>query len=582
LKHELAQLLERALAAESVAAAIGTAAAGGRIRVERVRDPRHGDFASNIALLLAREAGVAPRVLAERILAALPDSPLLARAEVAGPGFINFHLRPGAMLDTVTEVLAAGEAYGRSRLGAGRRVQVEFVSANPTGPLHIGHGRGAAYGAAVADLLCASGFDVCREYYINDAGRQMDILALSVWLRYLEQAGAAIAFPGNAYRGEYVRAIAAGLRSRHGEALVEDPAAVLAAAAGRDAEVGLDRQIAAARELLGAERYGQVFDSAVDSVLAGIRADLQAFGVNYDVWYSERELARDGAVARAVQRLGAAGVLYERDRARWFRASDFGDEKDRVLVRENGQSTYFAADVAYHLHKFERGFEQVINVWGADHHGYVPRLRAALAALGLEADRLEVRLVQFATLYRGSERVQMSTRSGEFITLAELCREVGADAARFFYVMRKADQHLEFDLELAKSQSADNPVYYVQYAHARVCSVFRQLAEQGLDWDPARARGALGTLVEPHEQGLAATLSRYPEVIEGAAMAREPHQLAHYLRELANEFHVYYNAHKFIVEDPSLRDARLALIAAVRQVIANGLRLLGVSAPQSM
>lgn len=582
MKHELASLLEQALASASVAADLDGAPPA-QVRVERTRDARHGDYASNVALLLAGRAGMSPRVLAERIVAALPPSPLLARAEVAGPGFINLFLTAEAVRGAVARALAAGAAYGRGTLGAGRRVQVEFVSANPTGPLHIGHGRGAAYGAVLANLLEAVGFEVCREYYINDAGRQMDILALSVWLRYLEQAGVCVPFPDNAYRGDYVRDIAAELRARHGDALVAVDAAMLAAAVeGHDAEAALDHLIAAARARLGPERYREVHELASGSVLAGIRADLAAFGVHYDVWFSERQLLARGAVQRAIARLAEAGALYERDGARWFRSSDWGDEKDRVVVRENGQSTYFAADIAYHLDKLERGFDQIIDVWGADHHGYVPRLQAALAALGYDPRRLEVRLVQFATLFRGGQRAQMSTRSGEFVTLAELCREVGVDAARFFYVMRKADQHLEFDLDLARSQSADNPVYYVQYAHARVCSVFRQLAAQGLAWDRARGEANLARLTEPHEQALVASVGRYPEVVEAAALAREPHQLAHYLRELANELHAYYNAHKFIVEDAALRDARLALVAAVRQVIANGLGLLGVGAPEAM
>ncbi|MCC7410792.1 MAG: arginine--tRNA ligase [Gammaproteobacteria bacterium] len=583
MKQQLAQLLARALADESVTVTLPSRPQAGEIRVDRTRDSRHGDFASNVAMLLARAAGTNPRALAERIIAALPHSPLVERAEVAGPGFINFFLRRDAVLDTVTRVLDAGERYGCSDTGAGRRLQVEFVSANPTGPLHIGHGRGAAYGAVVANLLAAVGFDVCREYYINDAGRQMDILALSVWLRYLQAAGAEVPFPDNVYKGAYVVDIARALRERYGQShQVGDLRPLFDAAAGHDAETTVDRLVGAARELLGAPAYREVFDFGLDSVLAGIKADLGAFGVTYDVWYSERSLAVRGAVERAIERLDAAGALYTRDGARWFRSSDFGDEKDRVVVRENGQSTYFAADVAYHLDKIERGFEQVINVWGADHHGYVPRLKAALQALGHDPDRLEVRLVQFATLFRGGERVQMSTRSGEFITLAELCQEVGMDAARYYYVARKADQHLEFDLDLAKSQSADNPVYYVQYAHARVCSVFRQLADKGLAWDPGRGRVALDALAEPHEQDLIASLGRYPEVVATAALNREPHQLAHFLRDLANELHVYYGAHKFLVEDDTLRDARLNLIAAVRQVIANGLRLLGVRAPETM
>ena len=465
-------------------------------------------------------------------------------------------------------------------------MQVEFVSANPTGPLHVGHGRGAAYGDAVAKLLEATGWSVEREYYVNDAGRQMDILAVSVWLRYLELCGEPADFPEKGYQGDYVYDIAADLHRADGEAHRRPWSEVVAGlppdGEGEAGERHMDALIGRARELLGPESWRRVHHIGREVILDLIRRDLEAFRVRYDRWFSARSLVASGAVERAIERLRAAGHAYEKDGALWFRASAFGDEKDRVLVRENGQPTYFASDVAYHLDKIERGFERLIDVWGADHHGYVPRLRAALAALGHDPDRLEVRLVQFAVLYRGGEKVQMSTRSGEFVTLRELREEVGTDAARFFYVLRSAEQHLDFDLDLAKSQSAENPVYYVQYAHARVCSVMRQLAERGLEHDRSRGLAALDRLAEPQELRLVRTLARWPEVVEAAAAARAPHQVAHYLRELANDFHVCYSAVPFLVEEPALRDARLALILAVRQTIANGLGLLGVSAPESM
>ncbi len=554
--------------------------------LERTRDKRHGDFACNAALLLAKAAGRKPRELAERIAAALPVSEQVERVEVAGPGFVNFFLAPAAYRDVVSQVLAQGGAYGRSSLGAGARVQVEFVSANPTGPLHVGHGRGAAYGAVVANLLEACGFAVQREYYVNDAGRQMDILASSVWLRYLGLCGESFEFPGNGYRGDYVYDIAAALHRTRGDALRHPLGAVFAGvppdAPVGDKEAHIDALIDNAKALLGAQSYREVFDLGLDTILADIRADLKEFGVSYEQWYSERSLAESGAVERAIERLREAGQVYEQDGALWFRSSAFGDEKDRVLVRDNGQKTYFASDIAYHADKLERGFSRVIDVWGADHHGYVPRMKAALAALGDDPARLDVLLVQFAILYRGGEKVQMSTRSGEFVTLRELRREVGRDAARFFYVMRRCEQHMDFDLDLAKSQSADNPVYYIQYAHARVCSVERQAAERGLRWDREAGLAQLARLAEPHEQELLVALGRYPEVVEAAALAHEPHQIVNYLRELANAFHTYYNAHQFLVEDDGLRDARLALIFALRQVIANGLGLLDVSAPQRM
>ncbi|HEB94680.1 MAG TPA: arginine--tRNA ligase [Gammaproteobacteria bacterium] len=558
-----------------------------KILVERTRDASHGDYASNIALMTAKAAKCSPHVLAEKILAALPDSAQVAKAEIAGPGFINFTLTEATAYAVVGTVLASGEAYGRSAIGDDKPVQVEFVSANPTGPLHVGHGRGAAYGAAVADLLAAVGFKVHREYYVNDAGRQMDILAVSVWLRYLDLCGETLVFPVNGYKGDYVWDIAADLRRAHGDAYRHDAEIVLSnlpadEPEGGDKEQYIDALTQRAKELLGEAAYRQIFDAGLNSILDDIRRDLEGFGVVYEEWFSERSLTESGAVGCAIERLKEAGHLYEKGGAWWFRSSAFGDEKDRVVVRDNGQTTYFASDIAYHMQKLERGFERVIDVWGADHHGYVPRVKAALTALGDDAGRLDVLLVQFAILYRGKEKVPMSTRSGQFVTLRELRAEVGDDAARFFYVMRKCEQHMDFDLELAKSQSSDNPVYYIQYAHARVCSVLRQMAEKGLKHDEKQGLANLPKLTETHEQALLTRLSRYPEVLEAAALNHEPHQLAHCLRDLANAFHTYYNAHQFLVGDAVLRDVRLCLIRAVRQVLANGLNLLGVSAPESM
>jgi arginyl-tRNA synthetase len=585
LKYLIEKLVQDALAAlpEELRA---VAASQPAPTVERTRDATHGDFATNAAMQLAKAAKRKPRELAQAIVDALPKSDLVARVEIAGPGFINFHVAPSGYCRELERVLDEGASYGRSTLGGGRRVIVEYVSANPTGPLHVGHGRHAAFGATLANLLDAAGFAVHREYYINDAGRQMDILAVSVWLRYLECFGEQFPFPSNGYRGDYLHPIGDKLVERVGRSLVRPAADVFRdlppdAPAG-DKDAYIDAVITRARELLGPEGFEQAFRVALDDILADIRQDLEEFGVCYDEWFSERSLTTSGAIDRALERLRTNNVVYEKDGAQWFRATDFGDEKDRVVVRENGLKTYFASDIAYHLHKRERGFEQLIDVLGADHHGYVARVRAGLVAMGEPGDSLEVRLVQFVTLYRGGEKMQMSTRSGEFITLRELRREVGNDAARFFYVMRSNDQHLDFDMQLATSQSNENPVYYIQYAHARVCSVMRQAREKGLAYDAARGRAALSRLVEPHEQALLATLSRYPEVVEAAAVARAPHALVHYLRELANDFHTYYNAHQFLVDDAGLRDARLFLIQGLRQVVRNGLGLLGVSAPEAM
>ena len=585
MKKEIEQLLLQAVRGLQAGGVLPESAEP-KIVVDRTRQKDHGDFATNLALTLAKPAGKPPRVLAEILVKALPQSSVVEKTEIAGPGFINFFLTSGSQLNVIDEVLKLGDRFGRSDSGAGRKIQVEYVSANPTGPLHVGHGRGAAYGATVANLLQAIGYQVHREYYVNDAGRQMDILATSIWLRYLDLCGENITFPVNGYKGDYIWDIAATLHRENGDAYRHAAADIFADLPADETETGGDKEkhidglIERARSLLGKDGYRAVLDLGLDVILGDIRQDLEEFRVTYDDWFSERTLTDSGAVKQCIERLQKSGHVYEKSGALWFRSTDFGDEKDRVVVRDNGQATYFASDIAYHMDKLERGFERVIDIWGADHHGYVPRVKAALAAIGDDPSKLDVLLVQFAVLYRGGEKVQMSTRSGEFVTLRELRKEVGNDAARFFYVMRKCEQHMDFDLDLAKSQSNENPVYYVQYAHARVCSVFRQLKEKAMSYDSGDADHQL--LTEDHEQALVGALSRYPELLENAARAHEPHQLAQYLRELANGLHTYYNAHTFLVDDAALRNARLNLIAAVRQVIANGLDLLGVSAPESM
>ncbi|MGC9457786.1 MAG: arginine--tRNA ligase [Halothiobacillaceae bacterium] len=587
MKETVESLLASALAALQSSGQVPDSSSV-QIVVTPTKDRAHGDLATNLALQLAKPMGLPPREAAARLVAALPEDPAVARVEIAGPGFVNFFIDPAAGFALIDQILAAGDAWGRSDLGAGRRVQVEFVSANPTGPLHVGHGRGAAYGAVVADLLEAVGFDVHREYYVNDAGRQMHILATSVWLRYLALCGEQFTFPTNGYRSDgYIVDIARTLQAEHGSDYVAPAAEVFDGVpadepAGGDKEAHIDGLIERARALLGDNRYRYVFELALNAILDDIRDDLAGFGVEYQEWYSEQSLADRGLVNLAIERLRALGHVYEKEGALWFRATEFGDDKDRVVQRDNGQTTYFASDIAYHMEKFDRGFERVIDVWGADHHGYVPRVKAALTALGHDPDRLDVLLVQFAILYRGGERVQMSTRSGSFVTLRELREEVGNDAARFFYVMRRSEQHLDFDLDLARSQSNENPLYYIQYAHARVCSVFRQLGQRGWQHDRAEATAHFGRLDETHEQDLLKRLSQYPDLVARAALAHEPHQLIHYLRDLANDFHTYYNAHAFLVDDAGLRNARLSLVAATRQVLANGLRLLGVGAPEEM
>ena len=551
--------------------------------VERTRDPSHGDFASNVAMRLAKPARKNPREIAAQIVAALGDNDAVSKVEIAGPGFINFHLSPAAFHAELESILEQGENYGRQAPKDGPKINLEFVSANPTGPLHVGHGRGASYGATVGNLLEAAGYPVHREYYVNDAGRQMDILGASVWLRWLEANGVDVDFPKGGYRGDYIREIAGEIDTSGIEPV--DAGAVaegLPENSDENADAYVDALVARCRELHGEDGFDRIRQQALESIRDEIREDLEEFGVHFDEWFSEQSLTKSKRVDDALAVLEERGMLYEKDGATWFPSTQFGDDKDRVVVRDNGVKTYFASDIAYHFDKRERGYDHLIDVLGADHHGYVTRVRGGLEAMGYAKDDLEVQFIQFVTLYRSGERVQMGTRSGQFDTLRQLREEVGNDAARFYYVMRSNDQHLDFDLDVAKSQSSDNPVYYIQYAHARVASVFRQLGEKSLEWDPVNGRASLDRLVEPQEKSLLRSLSRYPEVVELAANNRAPQTLVHYLRDLANDFHTYYNAHAFIVDETDLRDARLYLVSAARNVVANGLGILGVSAPEKM
>lgn len=562
--------------------------------IERTRDRSHGEFATGVAMRLAGKLRKSPRVLAneltERILAADADK-FIEKIEIAGPGFINFFLREGVISEVVATILSQKDQFGSSTLDTPLRIHLEFVSANPTGPLHVGHGRGAAYGASLANLLRLAGHDVFCEYYVNDAGRQMDILAISVWLRYLQESGVKLAFPVNGYKGDYVTSIARQLVTDAGTSLLVTESALYAnlspdEPAGGDKELHVDALILRAQELLGHDNYRRVFDVSVNTILGDIRDDLKEFGVTFDRWYSEASLVNSGELARIFELLQQQGYLYEDKGALWFKSSEFGDEKDRVVRRENGLFTYFASDIAYHCEKAARGYDRIVDVWGADHHGYVPRVRGALEACGLDPKLLHVLLVQFAILYRGTERMQMSTRSGEFVTLRELRSEVGTDAARFFYVMRKSEQHMDFDLELAKKQSNDNPVYYIQYAHARVNRILRRLEEQGYTYSSAEGVANLEKLANETEQALIEKLAAYPDIIERAARSFEPHQICIYLKELATAFHSFYQQKdaqaRVLHADSQVRNARVALCLAVRQVLANGLAVVGVSAPEEM
>jgi arginyl-tRNA synthetase len=559
------------------------------IKIDHCKDKAHGDLATNVALMASKQAKRNPRELAQKIIDALPEDAAVEKVEIAGPGFINFFLAKDVQTAVLKTILDEGNQYGRSNLGKGEKVLVEFVSANPTGPLHVGHGRGASFGAAVSDLLEAVGYSVDREYYVNDAGRQMNILATSIWLRYLLIKGLEFPFPVNGYKGDYVADIAKKLTEQEGDALLVSaqqlfenvPEDLSADGESGDKEAHIDGLIFNAQKLLG-EKYKTVFDLGLKIVLDDIREDLLEFGVEFQSWFSEQTLMDSNALQHSLDKLKELGFTYEKEGAVWFKSESFGDDKDRVLVRADGRTTYFASDVAYHLNKIERGYTMLVDVFGADHHGYVTRLRAAMRALDCNDDHFIVPLVQFASLYRSGEKVQMSTRSGSFVTIRELRDEIGTDAARFFYVMRKVEQHMDFDLDLAKSKSNENPVYYIQYAHARVCSVMRQLEEKNYSYDQAKGLASLALLTSDHEKALLTALARYPEVLQNAAKYFEPHALAVYLREFANYFHTYYNAEQFIVEDEALRNARLVLINAVKQVLSNGLTLLSVSAPEKM
>lgn len=557
------------------------------IQVDATKDKQHGDFASNIALVLAKTAQRKPRELAEMIIKALPTSSDVTKVEIAGPGFINFFLASSAFYSVIPNILSAAEKYGQSSFGNKQKILVEFVSSNPTGPLHVGHGRHAAYGAVISDLLATVGYDVHREYYINDAGRQMDILAVSVWIRYLILCGENIAFPANGYKGDYINDIAKEIQAQFANQFSFSAEKVLQQlpkdeSQGGDKELYIDAVIARAKQLLGDKNYLEIFNKSLNTIIKDIHDDLADFGVHFDSWFSERELTATDVVDRMIETLRKNDLVYKRDDALWFRATNFNDEKDRVLQRSNGQRTYFANDLAYHINKFERGFDFAIDIFGSDHHGYIPRMRAGLQASGISPDKLNYLLLQFVSLFRSGQPVPMSTRSGSFVTLRELRQEVGNDAARFFYVMRKGEQPIDFDLDLAKSQSNENPVYYIQYAHARICSVFRQLNEKNLSYSQENGLNKLTLLTEPQELDLLSTLGRYTDVIQNAAKQCEPHILTNFLRELATDFHGYYNAQQFIVEERDLRDARLTLIQAARQVIVNGLKLIGVSTPESM
>lgn len=563
----------------------------------RTKDRSHGDFASNIAMVGSKAAGMKPRDLAEKILASLPEVADITKAEIAGPGFINFFLNADQRFAVLDQIQAQGQDYGQTQVNAAKKIQVEFVSANPTSSLHVGHGRGAAYGMTVANLLEATGAHVDREYYVNDAGRQMDILATSTYLRYLELLGQPLVFPKNAYQGDYVKEIAQSIIDKDGDAYVRSVADVYQSVPedvqyaqeldnegnkvvlSGDKEKHIDGLIANSQQLTG-QGYRVFHQAALKAILDDIKDDLADFGVTFDQWFSEASLTQK--IDEALQTLDQRGYLYEKDGNIWFKSTEFGDEKDRVVKRRNGQTTYFASDIAYHLDKLQRGYTHIVDIWGSDHHGYIARVKAAIDAMGYDSSKLTVLLVQFVSLWRGGEMVQMSSRSGQFVTLRELRQEVGNDAARFYYVMRKSEQHIDFDLDLAVSQSKDNAVYYIQYAHARICRMLEKANSTQMSFNQTQARQYASRLDLDAETEILAKLAAYPDILVRAANAYEPHQIGNYLKELAALFHGWYNEHKVLTDDVELTQARLLLSVNVQQVLRNGLDLLGVSAPEAM
>ena len=580
MKDAVAALFERALD-QLIADNIINSVDRKPVHIENTRDPAHGDLATNVAMMHAKAAQIAPRALAEKLIEHLPASEAIEAVEIAGPGFINVRLAKGAAFEPVVRCLTERDQFGLHPTTK-ERVQVEYVSANPTGPLHVGHGRGAAYGATLVNLLKARGHQVEAEYYVNDAGRQMNILAVSVYLRYLETTGEAIVFPSAGYQGQYIAELGDTLHDNTGNSIAiafHDLIKDVTPDSETTKDAHIDGLIQSAKEALG-DRWNLPFNLALHSILEDIQDDLSEFGANFDQWFREKSLVTSGEIDQAIATLEARGYLFEKGGALWFRSTDFGDDKDRVVRRDNGETTYFASDIAYIANKFSRGFDRIIYVWGADHHGYIVRIKAAAEALGFDPERLTIRLVQFAILYKEGERLQMSTRSGSFVTLRELRDDVGRDACRYFYVMRKADQHLDFDLSLATSQTKDNPVYYIQYAHARICRVLEGLNET--PFDAVRGLNHLTELTTQDELDLATTVGRFPEVVKRASDSLEAHLICYYLQELAADFHRWYNGTRLLVDDLQVRDARLALATAVQIVIRNGLDLLGVSAPRSM
>ena len=585
MKNDLIRILKTVL--KQIGEENGIDFSNKKVSIQENKEKSHGDYASNLAMVIAKDLSQTPREVAEKICSLLPSEEWIEKVNIAGPGFINFYLKKDTHNEILLLIEESGRDFGRNNSGNGERVLIEYVSSNPTGPLHVGHGRGAAFGSVLSELLRCAGYKVDEEYYVNDHGRQMNILTISIWLRYLHQNGQELKFSKKGYQGVYVEQLAKQLAEEKGTRynLKENESDLLELLEAQETEEDLDRLIGWGKLFLK-ENFEEIREFSLREIMGSIKEDLKLFGVNHNLWFNESSMYSNNIdlpdINKSIKLLSESGFLYEKEEALWFKSTEFGDDKDRVVKRANSDNTYFASDISYHLDKYDRGYDRIINVWGADHHGYLPRVSAAMEALGKSRDKLEVVFIQFANLLRNGEKVSMSTRGGEFIPLIELIEEVSSEAARFFYINRKADQHLDFDLDLAKSQTKDNPLYYIQYAHARICGVFETLKKEGMKLNQELGLDNLNLLNLDKEIEIQKMLLQYPEVISRAAKNSEPHLICYYLKDLSGLFHSYYNSERFLVDDEKLMNSRLFLLKGTKQVIANGLEILGIGAPESM
>ena len=585
MKNDLIRILKTVL--KEIGEENGIDFSNKKVSIQESKEKAHGDYASNLAMVIAKDLSKSPREVAEKITSLLPPEEWIERVNIAGPGFINFYLKKDTHNEILLRIDEGGKSFGTNNSGNGERVLIEYVSSNPTGPLHVGHGRGAAFGSVLSQLFRIVGYKVDEEYYVNDQGRQMNILTISTWLRYLQQNGQELEFSKKGYQGEYVEQLAKELlkEERTKYNLKENESDLLELLETQETEEDLDKLIEWGKSFLQ-ENFEEIKEFSLRAIMSSIKEDLKLFGVNHNLWFNESSMYFNKVglpdIDKSIKLLDESGFLYEKEEALWFKSTEFGDDKDRVVKRANGDNTYFASDISYHLDKYDRGYNRIVNVWGADHHGYLPRVSAAMEALGKNQDRLEVVFIQFANLLRNGKKVSMSTRGGEFIPLMELIEEVSSEAARFFYINRKADQHLDFDLDLAKSQTKDNPLYYIQYAHARICGVFETLKKEGRKLNQDLGLDNLDLLNLDKEIEIQKMLLQYPEVISRAAEHSEPHLICYYLKDLSGLFHSYYNSERFLVDNDKLMNSRLFLLKGTKQVISNGLEILGIAAPESM